>query len=191
SIDTATGMVTTGAAPPVEGDCPPPPDLSVSELTRRPFEGQVPGFAADTVLTEGGVSVAVGRRGAGVRVPMAIGLAADGRSPSWQVTLPTVDEASFVEDSSHPVQFALRGGRVFGVYSVQANGPFAAGGRLVALDARTGARLWESEIPSCCAHGTEVDAIRVGPNRVLLEQFGEADVYDAAGGQRLARISPW
>ena len=186
TIDTATGFVQQAPQSPFGAGCPSPRDLSLPPAQTATATVQLPGFVPSEVLTDGTSTVAVGQRAAGIRVPMVVGLSPQGGAPQWQIVPLSVDEALYVEDSSHPTTFRLGAGRLLVSYSLQNDE-----GRLVALDARSGARLWESAVPKCCAHGVDIDELIVGPTRLVTEQFGQAEVWDAQTGTLLGRVSVW
>jgi hypothetical protein len=184
-LDATTGASQPSASPPW-GACVDSASLEAPKPPPQALGMQIPGFAGSQVLTDGSAVVAVGERASGIRVPMVVGMSPDGRTPMWSVVIPTVDEALYEGGSSNPTQFRLVGGRLFCAYSLTNDT-----GRLAALDARTGTRLWESELPSCCAHGVDVEDMRVGPTRLITEQFGQAEVWDVASGRLVGRVTPW
>ncbi len=182
-IDTATGMTQAATAPPWGVGCAESSDLSAPKPPPGSLSVTVAGFESEQVLSDGARTVAIGKRASGIRVPMAVGISADGRTPTWSVVVPTVDEALVEADD---FAFALANGRLFYAYSLSNDT-----GRLAAFDAATGARLWESELPKCCAHGVDVENMRIGPTRLVTEQFAQAEFWDVATGTLLGRISPW
>jgi hypothetical protein len=175
-----------GGAPEVvelgEPTCVAPPDLAIPQA----FEAgvSIPGLEEPQRMVQGDLRVAVGRRSSGVRVPMAVGLAADGQTPVWTMIVPTVAETMVDESGSDALRCGLGAGRLYCAYSLTSEGA-----RIAAFDARTGARLWETEFRGW-ASSVDVDALRVGPNRLVIEQFGEAELFDAATGSLLRRIAP-
>ncbi|MBI2893712.1 MAG: IBR domain-containing protein [Deltaproteobacteria bacterium] len=185
-LDLATGATQPLAVVRMGRDeCPPVRDLSVpqTDLEAAPAAA-VAGLDDARVITLGELRVAVGRRAAGVRVPMAVGLGPDGRTPTWTVVIPTVDETQVEESGSDTLRFGLGSGRLYAAYSLRGNQA-----RIAGVDARTGARLWETAFQGW-ASSVDIDALRVGPTRVVVEQFGEAEVFDAQTGALLARIAP-
>lgn len=165
--------------------CPRPPDQSIPQPGAEGPEVTLAGLEGARILTENDVRVAVGRRASGVRVPLAMGLAPDGRTPTWTVLVPTVPETAVAESGSDTLRFGLGGGRLYCAYALHGD----AGARITALDARTGMRLWDTAY-SGWASSVDVDALWVGPTRLVVEQFGEAELFDARTGALLRRVAP-
>lgn len=191
-LDAATGA----AAPPgpivIGADtCVPPGDLSVPQgppvfLQAGALQAVGPERSGNRiiVLEQDGIRIAVGRRPAGIRVPAAVGLGPDGATPVWTAVIPTVDETKVAESGSDTLLFGRGAGRLYAAYTLTGDN----GARLAALDARTGARLWETQFTDW-TDSPDLNAMRVGPNRILIEEFIEAAVFDAQTGALVARIA--
>lgn len=164
--------------------CPRAPDLSIAQPGADGPELPVAGLEGARGLAQGDLRVAVGRRASGVRVPMAVGLAADGQTPTWTAIVPAIPETMVKESGSDTLRFGMGGGRLYVAYSLTNEAA-----RITALDARTGARLWDTEFRGW-ASSVDVDALHIGPNRLVVEQFGEAEIFDAATGALVRRVAP-
>jgi len=185
----------TGASAPAVIDlgansCVPVADLSIAEVVdflppAAAPQGLGPERSGERVhvLVGDGVRIAVGRRAAGIRVPMAAGLGPDGMSAVWSAVIPTVDEAQVQENGTN-LLFRLGAGRLYVAYGLNGD----KGARLAALDARTGARLWETSFTDW-SDDPDLNVMHIGPNRILIEEFLEAAVFDASTGALLARIA--
>lgn len=189
-LDVATGAHAPPAVMNLGADaCMPLPDLSIPQVDER-TETPPPGIGPERtgervqILTQDGTRIAVGRRPAGVRVPVAAGMGPDGRTPVWTAVIPTVDEGRVEESGSDTLLFRRGSGRLYAAYTITGDG----GARLAALDARTGGRLWETPFTDW-TDSPDLNDMRVGPNRILVEEFIEAAVFDASTGALLARIS--
>lgn len=186
-VDLAAGT----AAPPAvidlgAGDaCPPPADLSVPQPAADAEAITIAGLEDAHGLAQGDLRVAVGRRASGVRIPMAVGLGPDGQTPTWNAIVPTVAETMVAETGSDTLRFGMGGGRLYVAYALAGSN----GAHITAFDARSGTRLWDTAY-SGWASSVDVDAMRVGPNRIVTEQFGEAEIFDAQTGALLRRVAP-
>ncbi len=169
-IDTVSGLAQPADAPPWGDDCDAW-DLGAPEIEQPNRNFPAPGVRIFGLLGAGDLAIAFGRRDSGVRVPRVFGLQADRWTPTWDATPLTVEETAF----RFAEAYALAGDRVYVAYTV-------AGGaaRFGVLDARTGARISEVEVPSCSdRNALEVERIRVGHTRILLEGSNDFVLLDA------------
>jgi outer membrane protein assembly factor BamB len=102
----------------------------------------VPGFIAQEVLREGTLGVAIGERtGSERHLATAVGFDVRSRRVLWQRVLP--HENPKVAREGSPRIADLRNGKLFVLYDA-----WQARWKLAALDAATGAPLWEKDLPA-------------------------------------------
>ncbi|WAS93839.1 outer membrane protein assembly factor BamB family protein [Nannocystis punicea] len=154
------------------------PALSTSERLRR--APKVEGIEVSGVHLDGDLAVARGVKAPGTAYPMAFGFDPASREVRWKSPVPAVDLASVRERDNE--QDILAGGRYFATY-----GEGSEHWHLVALDAKTGDRLWDDKLRSIFAvdwlRGIEATA-----NHVFLVRMSSVEVYDAATGALKATI---
>ncbi|MGH7283874.1 MAG: hypothetical protein ACRELY_20300 [Polyangiaceae bacterium] len=62
--------------------------------------------------------------------------------------------------------------------------------KLIALDAKSGSQLWDTEIPNS-KDGSEADQMLVTPTRVYLPHWTWLNVFDAKTGAVIGTVGVW
>ncbi len=140
---------------------------------------RVAGFGAMAVLTRGADAVAVGTKTPGSRTPIAVGFDPDTRNVRWQKPLLGSPTSAFV-DELHAVDMGE--GKLVAEYVSKTAKQSA---RLMALDPRTGATLWDVAVPNTDSVPEAKDVL-VTATRVYLPHWVSLDVFDLGTGQHLA-----
>jgi outer membrane protein assembly factor BamB len=130
-------------------------------------------------LRRRGVKVAAGHKDPGTAMPRAIAWDASGRK-LWDVVLPSVDPATVRERSNEAD--ALVGGRYVAVYGTGSDRWHAT-----ALDAKTGARLWDVELKNIFAVDS-IDGLVATKDHVFIERTSSLDVLEADTGALIGAI---
>ena len=150
------------------------------EARSAPKQG---GVRVDLLFTEGNTTVATGHKEPGTPTPMALGFDATKKSVTWTTTIPT-DPATvggFFRGAGD-----LAGGRFFTAYELTGQ----QGSRLVSLDAKSGARLWEVAVTRS-ESGSGVDGLAATATRVYVPHWTWLDIHDAGSGKRLGTVGVW
>jgi LSD1 subclass zinc finger protein len=142
---------------------------------------KAPGFTAKTVYVEAGVGVASGYRSPGTAVPMAIGFDPKSSAVTWTVPIASVDPSTVRERSNE--HDALVAGRFISTYATTGKKSW----QLTALDAHSGARLWEASMPSVIGADL-LDAVVASPSHVYVSRVLTLEVYDASTGARIGAV---
>ncbi len=140
------------------------------------------GFLARTVLREGKATVAVGMKSPGTPVPMLAGFDAASKKVKWSGNLPSEGLSS--TDTDPPID--LVNGRFYAAYELTGS----KGSNLVAIDAETGKRLWESPIPRS-ESGSGPDEIVVTKTRIYVPHWTWLDIFDASNGKGIGTVGIW
>jgi outer membrane protein assembly factor BamB len=138
------------------------------------------GFKAAYVLTDDATRVAIGTRHPGTATPMAVGLDAH-LKPTWTLVLPN-DPA--IARTGAPLGDLVRG-TLFAAYA-----PGDKGLALVAINAGTGARLWETPIPRS-GEGSGPRGITATPTRIYVPHWTWLDVFESDGGKLVGTVGVW
>ncbi len=161
----------------VEGPVVCPSRRRAEASSEQPvFDGFTPNERA---LTDGDLAVANGRSSE-TAVPIAIGYDPSTGNERWRVAVGTVDPDDVTPFSNE--QCALARGR-FVTHYRDASGLW----HLVALDARSGERSWETELSDIFAVD-KVAALRLTDRYLYVLRTQTVDVFDAATGELLGTV---
>ena len=141
-----------------------------------------PSFSAKKQLTEGAVTVVVGEKSPGTAMPTAVGWDPKAKRILWQRPIPQ-SESTRVSDGLGLVD--LGGGRLVSQIELT-TGIY----KLIALDGKTGAQLWDTEIPNS-KDGSEADQMLVTATRVYLPHWTWLNVFDAKTGAVIGTVGVW
>ncbi len=131
------------------------------------------GLRVTSTLHEGPLAVAAAVKAPGTALPYAVGFDANTRAVKWQVLLPSVDPA-LVRERIHD---ALFGGRYVALYGVGSS----SGWHMVALDAASGARLWERPLRALFAID-RVESLLLSEGFIYLDRGHALEIYAAKDG---------
>lgn len=148
------------------------------ERPTAPKAPLLPGFAPRLVWSTADGTVAVGHKSPGTPTPKAA--AWQGEALRWEGWIPTADLATVREERDAPAD--LHGRRLVAVY-----GPGSDGWAITALDADSGARLWDKPLRRVFA----VDWIKEvwqTDDRVIVGRMSHLDLLDAATGEPVATM---
>lgn len=141
---------------------------------------KVDGFAAVRARTDGGVMVVAGHKAPGTALPRAIGYDAASKRQLWDVQLPSVDPATVRERSNE--DDALVGGHYYSVY-----GTGSDRWRVTALDAKTGARLWDIELKDIFAVDS-INGLVATTDHVFVVRTSSMDILKTDTGALVGTI---
>ena len=129
------------------------------------------------VRVAGEDGVLAGIKSPGTPIPLTIGFDPNTRTVRWTTTLASI--APGMADSRYRITDRLAGGRYVAAHDI--------GGemRLTALDAKTGARLWDTRL-----EGNPYPRYLLVQPRFIYVVHDSIDVYDAATGKVLGTIPP-
>jgi outer membrane protein assembly factor BamB len=176
SVDVAAGSATSGKRPRGCSD-----EFGFSRAAPSVRAPKVDGMQAHASFSDGQNGVIVGSKHPGTAVPMAAGFDPATLTVRWRSNLASVDAVSVRDDRGGGL-CALAGGRLVDVYGVGDKG-----WRLVALDAASGAHVWETELPRIFAVD-QVSAVRATPTRVYVVHMSSLEIYDAQSGKKVAIV---
>ncbi len=131
------------------------------------------------MLTDADATVIVGTKAPGSAVPMVVGYDPKSKRILWQRVIPSGDTSS-VRDGAGLVD--LGGGRFLSQFELT-----SGGAKLAAIDAKTGASLWETDVPHSKS-GLAGRQMALSPTRVYLPHWTELDVFDAKTGNLAGTI---
>ena len=173
----ATGATHEGVKPAVCEDA----WARLSSFSRdKPTMPKVVGFEGKRVLVDGDLAVAAGVRSPGTAIPMAVGYDPKTLAPRWTTQIPVVDASQVRANSSEHEAFSS--GKFISIYGVGDKS-----WHLTAIDAKTGARLWDTVLPKIFA----VDSINnvIGsPNHVYVGRTSSVEMFDATSGKRIGAV---
>ncbi|MEP7122867.1 MAG: serine/threonine-protein kinase [Byssovorax sp.] len=132
----------------------------------------------DTMLSEGAIGVATGRKAPSTTIPMIMGFAAEkagDATPLWIHPVPPGDGLGGVW-GSHFAEMDLAGGRVVSTYD-----DLSGATHVVAFDASTGQMQWDVISESYYE-------LHLTPTRLFVGRFSRLDVRDAATGKLLGGL---
>jgi hypothetical protein len=141
------------------------------------------GARIDLLFTEGSTTVATGHKEPGTRTPLAMGFDLKKKTATWTTVIPT--DPATVGGFDHGAG-DLAGGRFFTSYELSGQ----MGSRLVSLDAKTGARLWDVPVIRS-ESGSGVDGLAATATRVYVPHWTWLDVHDASTGKLLGTVGVW
>lgn len=153
-----------------------------AECTKPDSAFNAPNFSAKKQLTEGAVTVVVGEKSPGTAMPTAVGWDPKAKRILWQRPIPQ-SESTRVSDGLGLVD--LGGGRLVSQVELT-TGIY----KLIALDGKTGAQLWDTEIPNS-KDGSEADQMLVTATRVYLPHWTWLNVFDAKSGTVIGTVGIW
>jgi hypothetical protein len=143
---------------------------------------KAPNFEGDKMLSDGTATVVVGKKSPGTGIPTAVGYDPKTKKILWQRPIPQ-SNATQVSDGLGLTDMA--DGRL--ISQIQ----FSTGlYRLAALDARTGAELWETEIPRS-KDGSAADVMLITASRVYLPHWTWLDIFDVKTGKVIGTVGQW
>ncbi len=175
-VDAKSGELREGERP---GDCrsaEPRWDLIPDGSQRRQLRRlgrTIDDFEAERFIEDGERTIVAGVRKPGTKVPVAVGLAADG-SVAWRVEVPSIDPLRAREGSN--THDDVGGGRYVTVY-----GEGSKAWHVTAFDAETGDRLWDQTLRSLFAVDN-IDGVIVTEDYVLVVRTSSLEVLDPATG---------
>jgi outer membrane protein assembly factor BamB len=174
-LDPATGTLEEGARPP---DCP-----EEAWVARRspdePRRVEVPGMAVAHPFVSGDDGVALGYRHPGTALPLVAGYDPGTLAVRWTEPLAQADPARVPAQEPHG---ALAGGRLVANYQVGTDEWY-----LTALDAHTGARLWDVRMPDVFSVD-QIDSVTLGREYAYVGHMSSVEVYRLADGA-LVRVA--
>ena len=141
---------------------------------------KIAGFAAHRTLVDGDVGVAAGGKSPGTEVPMAVGFDPKTGAARWTVTLPTVD-ASLVRPRSNEHDALAPG-----IY-VTSWGTGDKGWHISALEPRSGARLWNTELPKIFAVDS-IDGVVASGGWVYVTRTSSLAILNGTTGKLVGAI---
>jgi outer membrane protein assembly factor BamB len=144
---------------------------------------KVEGLYPEAVLQQGDDGVVFGTRSPGTPTPMAVGFDPKSQSIRWQK--PLVGTPTTAWDARlHAVDMA--DGRLFAEY-VSKEGK---AGRLMALDVKTGAVLWDVPVPNTDSVA-EASEMTISATRVYLPHWTWLDIFDVKTGAHIDTLGAW
>lgn len=174
ALDTARAPLSEGLrAAPLPAACGKRRPGQEAPAPRRPHPS-VPGLRVVTTYGEEDLAVASAVKSPGTPLPFAVGFDPKTRAVRWQTSIPAADALTVRECSPA----ALGGKRFFASCGVGAS----AGWRLVALDADSGTRIWETELRPLFA----VDSIKhlvATAQGVYVTRTSSLEIFDPATGK--------
>lgn len=135
------------------------------------------GIRADAVLRDGNDAIAIGIKNPGTETPMAYGFDPRSRAIIWRSALPA--DPALAQQTYAGLRVDLASGILVAAYDLR-----AGGGRVTALDARTGARLWDVPLP-----GDEKPpalSVTATKTRAYVTQWARLHVFELSTGRHLA-----
>jgi PQQ-like domain len=190
-VDVEAGTVTPAARP---AWCPDPWASSddcrgwLKRGSMRPgcrgpeLSPKVNGFQAVNVIEEGDLGVALGKKHPGTAVPVAVGFDPHAKSVRWEQPVVSGDQNNAAELGTTAVMDALEGGRFVTPYELTPKG-----WHFTAFDARSGQRLWDTELQS--AIGVEnPEGFSLSADRVYVMRSSSIEVYDAKTGTLVGTV---
>ncbi len=143
---------------------------------------KAPNFQGDKMLSDGTATVIVGTKSPGTAIPTAVGYDPKAKKILWQRPIPQTD-ATHVSDGLGLTDLAdgkliSQIGLSTGIY------------KLAALDAHTGAELWETEIPRS-KDGSQADQMLITATRVYLPHWTWLDIFDVKTGKVIGTVGQW
>lgn len=142
-----------------------------------------PNFSAKKQLTDStGAVVVVGEKSPGTAMPTAVGWDPKAKRILWQRPIPQ-SESTKVSDGLGLTDMGA--GRLVSQVELT-TGIY----KLIALDAKTGAQLWDTEIPRS-KDGSEAREMLVTNARVYLPHWTWLDVFDAKTGAVIGTVGVW
>lgn len=144
---------------------------------------EIDGFRPKLVLSEGGASISVGTRSPGTATPMAFAFDPETKEVRWKRAL-VGEPVSAYEPDLNAVDLA--GGKLFAEYVAKAK----KGGRLMAIDARTGKVVWDIAVPNTDSVAT-ARTMTVSNTRVYLPHWTWLEIFDVQTGAHIATLGAW
>jgi hypothetical protein len=141
---------------------------------------RIAGIETRHVLAEGVTAVAVGIKSPGSRIPELAGFDLGARTARWQLPLPAVDLARASEGAVELDD--LVGGLYVAPYALS-----SSQWRMTAIDARTGARAWDIELPSVLAIA-QPSSFTLTPTRLYVVRATSLDVLESRSGKLLGTV---
>jgi len=170
------------------GEMTEAPRPKACEKQRHPFgrdpkvklAPKVKGFETKRVYFDGPLAVVTGVKSPGTGYPRALGFDPATKAVRWEEDIATVDRSSVREDSNKAE--GLAADRFISIY-----GSGQDFWHLTALDAKTGARLWDTQLRPIFAVD-RVDKITVSKTHVFVSRTSSLEVFDATNGKLLGTI---
>ena len=178
TLDVDTGATHEAARPASCGDAPMPVHHAKGDKTASP--PTVPGFDAEATHLDGDIGVLSGHKSPGTKVPLAVGFDPKTGAVRWNEPVASSDP-SRVRDESNGYG-AIAAGKFFTAYGVASKG-----WHLVALDAKSGARMWDVAMPVIFAVDS-LHGIAATGSYVYVVRTSSLDVYDAKSGNRIGAV---
>lgn len=141
---------------------------------------KVPAFAARHTRVDGDVGVVGGTKSPGTEIPMAAGFDPKSGAVRWTVTLPTVDPSLVRPRSNEHDALAP------GLY-VTTWGSGSKGWHISALEPRSGARIWDTELPRIFAVDS-IDAIVASGGWVYVVRTSSLAILNGTTGKLVGAI---
>jgi outer membrane protein assembly factor BamB len=141
--------------------------------SRRPHPS-VSGLRVLAVHGEGELAVAAAVKSPGTPLPYAVGFDTKTRAVRWQTLIPSADALTVRECSPT----TLGGHRFFSTCGIGSS----AGWRLVALDADSGTRIWESELRPLFAVDS-INGLVATAQGVYITRTSSLEIFDPSTGK--------
>lgn len=136
---------------------------------------EIDGFEVETVMVQDGQYVAIERKKQGTNRTMAVGFDNASKGIRWT--------QSVFDGSSSDLLTDIASGKLFLVYPIDAQEHYT----VLALDVRTGARVWEWKLPEDHSN-TEPTLLTLTPGRAYVEGNNWIHVLDLPTGKPLLRL---
>lgn len=172
-LDTKTGELAEAPRP---ESCPKHRHLRKPKLDVP----KVDGFDAERVHRDGDIAVAAGTKSPGTAYPRAVGFDQATKKVLWDQEIAAVDRATVRENSNKAE--GLADGRFISIY-----GSGQDFWHLTALDAATGARLWDTQLRPVFAVD-RVDEVVVSGSYVFVTRTSSLEVFAAKTGKLLGTV---
>jgi hypothetical protein len=143
---------------------------------------KAPNFEGTKMLSDGTATVVVGKKSPGTGIPTAVGYDPKAKRILWQRPIPQSD-ATHVSDGLGLTDMA--NGKLISQIQLS-TGIY----KLAALDAHSGAELWETEIPRS-KDGSEADKMLITATRVYLPHWTWLDIFDVKTGAVIGTVGQW
>ncbi|NOJ80627.1 PQQ-binding-like beta-propeller repeat protein [Myxococcus xanthus] len=191
-LNTKTAAARTVIEPPPS--CAPfkwNPRMCPSQLVRRsPILCErprnlpdVPGFSPEHVYTLNDLSVVLGERSPGSRVPMAAVFQQGQKAPLWHGNVADMDPKKVKERVVEVLAFSEDA--LVMAYELK-----EGGAQLIRRDMRTGSVSWDVPIPNSKS-GSGASDIKLHGGRVYVPHWVWLDVFDAKTGNLIGTLGTW
>ncbi len=175
-LDTRTGTTREGARPATGCE----DEWSMRTKKTGKDAPKVAGFAARRTLVDGDIGVAGGGKSPGTEIPMAVGYDPKSGAQRWVTVLPTTDPSLVRAHSNTHDALAT------GIY-VTNWGTGSKGWHISALEPRSGARLWDTELPKIFAVDS-IDGIVASGGFVYVTRTSSLAILNGTNGKLVGAV---